>query len=111
MKRCIDVKTLSAATLRQLLSEAETREGNSVDHALVESDPAQGLPVHLRSIARALPPILSMRECGSVLKVAPITLKRWIKQGKLTKVQSEPHGKVFITRDAVLQLLGSENAR
>jgi excisionase family DNA binding protein len=125
MEGCIDVNALSVATLRQLLSEAETRERHDLERTRTElerervkmqtehgqADPAAGLPVHLRSIARALPPVLTARQVRNVLKVSAKTLRKWIEDGKLTASQHGDHGRLLITRDAVLQLLGSENGR
>jgi hypothetical protein len=106
MEGYIDLKTLSAATLRQLLSEAEARERHDFERERL--DPAHGLPVHLRSIARALPPVLSARQARNVFKVSAITLRRWIETGKLNATQHGEHGKVLITRDSILLLLGSQ---
>jgi excisionase family DNA binding protein len=126
MEGCIDVNALSVATLRQLLSEAETRERQSLTRERAElererakmqsalgngADPAVGLPVHLRSIARAMPPVLTARQVRNVLKVSAKTLRKWIEDGKLTASQHGDHGRLLITRDAVLQLLGSEDGQ
>lgn len=55
---------------------------------------------------KSLPDLLTVREVAELLRVSPLTIKRWGKRGKLTPIRINSRGDRRYKKDAVLWLLG-----
>jgi len=53
-----------------------------------------------------LPDLLTVREVAELLRVSPLTIKRWGKRGKLTPIRINSRGDRRYRKEAVLWLLG-----
>ena len=53
-----------------------------------------------------LPDLLTVREVAELLRVSPLTIKRWGKRGKLPAIRINSRGDRRYKKDAVLWLLG-----
>ncbi len=53
-----------------------------------------------------LPDLLTVREVAQILRVSPLTIKRWGKRGKLPAIRINSRGDRRYKKDAVLWLLG-----
>lgn len=53
-----------------------------------------------------LPDLLTVREVADVLRVSPLTIKRWGKRGKLPAIRINSRGDRRYKKEAVLYLLG-----
>lgn len=53
-----------------------------------------------------LPDLLTLQEVATLLRVAPVTLKRWGKRGKLSAIRINARGDRRYKKEAVLWLLG-----
>lgn len=53
-----------------------------------------------------LPDLLTVREVADILRVSPLTIKRWGKRGKLTPIRINSRGDRRYKKEAVLWLLG-----
>ncbi len=54
----------------------------------------------------SLPDLLTVREVAQILRVSPLTIKRWGKRGKLPAIRINSRGDRRYKKDAVLWLLG-----
>ena len=54
-----------------------------------------------------LPDLLTVREVATVLRVSPLTIKRWGKRGKLPAIRINSRGDRRYKKEAVLWLLGA----
>ena len=52
------------------------------------------------------PEILTIREAAEILRVSPITLKRWEKKGKIQSIRINSRGDRRYTKEQILALLG-----
>lgn len=55
-----------------------------------------------------LPDLLTVREVADLLRVSPLTLKRWGKRGKLNAIRINSRGDRRYRKEAVLWMLGME---
>ena len=55
-----------------------------------------------------LPDLLTVREVAELLRVSPLTIKRWGKRGKLVPIRINSRGDRRHKKDAVLWLLGMQ---
>ena len=55
-----------------------------------------------------LPDLLTVREVADILRVSPLTIKRWGKRGKLPAIRINSRGDRRYKREAVLWLLGQQ---
>lgn len=53
-----------------------------------------------------LPDLLTVREVAELLRVSPLTIKRWGKRGKLPAIRINSRGDRRYKKDQVLYLLG-----
>ena len=53
-----------------------------------------------------LPDLLTVREVAQILRVSPLTIKRWGKRGKLPAIRINSRGDRRYKKEAVLCLLG-----
>lgn len=58
-----------------------------------------------------LPDLLTVREVAEILRVSPLTIKRWGKRGKLPAIRINSRGDRRYRKEAVLWLLGMESAK
>lgn len=54
----------------------------------------------------SLPDLLTVREVALLLRVSPLTIKRWGKRGKLPAIRINSRGDRRYKKEAVLYLLG-----
>lgn len=52
------------------------------------------------------PDLLTVKEVAKILRVSPLTLKRWGKRGKLAPIRINSRGDRRYKKDAVMWLLG-----
>lgn len=64
------------------------------------ADDAQKLDI------KNLPDLLTVREVADLLRVSPLTIKRWGKRGKLPAIRINSRGDRRYKKEAVLWLLG-----
>lgn len=65
-------------------------------------DESKKIKVKLES----LPDLLTVREVSELLRVSPLTIKRWGKRGKLPAIRINSRGDRRYKKEAVLWLLG-----
>ncbi len=53
-----------------------------------------------------LPDLLTVREVAEILRVSPLTIKRWGKRGKLPAIRINSRGDRRYKKEAVLWILG-----
>jgi excisionase family DNA binding protein len=53
-----------------------------------------------------LPDLLTVREVAELLRVSPLTIKRWGKRGKLPAIRINSRGDRRYKKEAVMWLLG-----
>ena len=56
-----------------------------------------------------LPDLLTVREVANVLRVSPLTIKRWGKRGKLPAIRINSRGDRRYKKEAVMWLLGMQS--
>lgn len=54
----------------------------------------------------SLPDLLTVREVAEILRVSPLTIKRWGKRGKLPAIRINSRGDRRYKKEAVFWLLG-----
>ncbi len=69
------------------------------------SNTKQGLQKESLSLNN-LPDLLTVREVAELLRVSPLTIKRWGKRGKLTPIRINSRGDRRYRKEAILYLLG-----
>ncbi len=55
-----------------------------------------------------LPDLLTVREVAQLLRVSPLTIKRWGKRGKLPAIRINSRGDRRYKKEAVMWLLGMQ---
>ena len=55
-----------------------------------------------------LPDLLTIKEVATLLRVSPLTIKRWGKSGKLPAIRINSRGDRRYRKEVVLRLLGVE---
>lgn len=58
-----------------------------------------------------LPDLLTVREVAELLRVSPLTIKRWGKRGKLPAIRINARGDRRYKKEAVLWLLGMQKEK
>ncbi len=61
------------------------------------------------AIGDDLPDLLTVKEVAQLLRVSPLTIKRWGKRGKLPPIRINSRGDRRYKKDAVLWLLGIQS--
>jgi len=56
-----------------------------------------------------LPDLLTVREVAEILRVSPLTIKRWGKRGKLPAIRINSRGDRRYRKEAVMWLLGMQS--
>jgi excisionase family DNA binding protein len=68
--------------------------------------------LHIKEVVMALgdewPDLLTVREVAKILRVSPLTIKRWGKRGKLPAIRINSRGDRRYKKEAVLWLLGQQ---
>lgn len=54
----------------------------------------------------SMPDLLTVREVSDLLRVSPLTIKRWGKRGKLPAIRINSRGDRRYKKEAILWLLG-----
>lgn len=55
-----------------------------------------------------LPDLLTIKEVAELLRVSPLTIKRWGKKGKLPAIRINSRGDRRYRKEVILRLLGVE---
>ena len=55
-----------------------------------------------------LPDLMTIREVSELLRVSPLTVKRWCKKGKLPAIRINSRGDRRYKKEVILRLLGEE---
>jgi len=55
-----------------------------------------------------LPDLMTIREVANLLRVSPLTIKRWGKKGKLPAIRINSRGDRRYRKNVVLRILGVE---
>lgn len=63
-------------------------------------------PVKVKVKLESLPDLLTVREVSELLRVSPLTIKRWGKRGKLPAIRINSRGDRRYRKEAILYLLG-----
>ncbi len=61
---------------------------------------------HKKLSLEDLPDLLTIREVADLLRVSPLTIKRWGKKGKLPAIRINSRGDRRYKKDVVTRLLG-----
>ena len=66
-------------------------------------------PTHKPSISITdLPDLMTIKEVADLLRVSPLTIKRWGKKGKLPAIRINSRGDRRYRKEVVMRLLGSD---
>jgi len=71
--------------------------------------PLTQVPVKQPLSLNNLPDLLTVREVAELLRVSPLTIKRWGKRGKLPAIRINSRGDRRYKKEAVLWLLGIQD--
>jgi excisionase family DNA binding protein len=74
----------------------------SNDNAEDQNNPKKVVYMDLQN----LPDLLTVREVAEILRVSPLTIKRWGKRGKLPAIRINSRGDRRYRKEQVLYLLG-----
>ena len=58
-----------------------------------------------------LPDLMTIREVADLLRISPLTIKRWGKKGKLPAIRINTRGDRRYRKEVVLRLLGVEQEK
>ena len=58
----------------------------------------------------SLPDLLTVREVSDLLRVSPLTIKRWGKRGKLPPLRINSRGDRRYKKESILALLGMQSS-
>lgn len=58
-----------------------------------------------------LPDLLTIREVAELLRISPLTIKRWGKKGKLPAIRINSRGDRRYRKEVILRLLGVEEEK
>jgi excisionase family DNA binding protein len=83
---------------------ANASDASADDRKTGRVDDASRLDIH------NLPDLLTVREVADLLRVSPLTIKRWGKRGKLPAIRINSRGDRRYKKESVLWLLGVSGA-
>ena len=63
-------------------------------------------PTKVKVKLENMPDLLTVREVSELLRVSPLTIKRWGKRGKLPAIRINSRGDRRYKKEAILWLLG-----
>ncbi len=86
--------------LPNFLEEAQWYE------ALSSLIPLPYLTLYTMALGDDWPDLLTVREVAKILRVSPLTIKRWGKRGKLPAIRINSRGDRRYKKEAVMWLLG-----
>lgn len=58
-----------------------------------------------------LPDLMTIREVADLLRISPLTIKRWGKKGKLPAIRINSRGDRRYRKEVILRLLGVEEEK
>lgn len=73
---------------------------------MADEEPKNATKNKSRMRLNDLPDLLTVREVAELLRVSPLTIKRWGKRGKLPAIRINSRGDRRYKKEAVLWLLG-----
>jgi len=76
-----------------------------------QNSPKRKPKVKKRLSLEDLPDLLTVREVAEILRVSPLTIKRWGKRGKLPAIRINSRGDRRYRKEAVLWLLGMQEKK
>lgn len=76
------------------------------DQNISKDKPMSQTPVKPGVSLDNLPDLLTVREVANLLRVSPLTIKRWGKRGKLPAIRINSRGDRRYKKEAILWLLG-----
>ncbi len=82
------------------MSEYTNVQDDQAQRRTGRADDANKLDIH------NLPDLLTVREVADLLRVSPLTIKRWGKRGKLSPIRINSRGDRRYKKESVLWLLG-----
>lgn len=65
-------------------------------------------PLKAKVNLQNMPDLLTVREVSDLLRVSPLTIKRWGKRGKLPAIRINSRGDRRYKKEAVMWLLGMQ---
>ena len=71
---------------------------------------ANYLQIKTMALGDDWPELLTVKEVAKILRVAPLTVKRWGKRGKLPAIRINSRGDRRYKKEAVLWLLGQQSS-
>ena len=67
---------------------------------------------HMNKVSLSdLPDLMTIREVADLLRISPLTIKRWGKKGKLPAIRINYRGDRRYRKEVVLRLLGVEEEK
>ena len=66
-------------------------------------------PAKVKVKLENMPDLLTVREVSELLRVSPLTIKRWGKRGKLPAIRINSRGDRRYKKEAILWLLGIQS--
>ncbi len=88
-------------------SPANTSTAQVADNFMDDEEKKTGRVDDARKLdVKHLPDLLTVREVADLLRVSPLTIKRWGKRGKLNAIRINSRGDRRYKKEAVLWLLG-----
>ena len=57
------------------------------------------------------PELLTAKEAAEIFRVTPLTIKRWIKRGKLPAIRINTRGDIRIKKTSIMWLLGIQEEK
>lgn len=89
------------------MSELRAPQPPSFEHSAVESDTSvKRKKIEPKIDLQNLPDLLTISEVSTLLRVSPLTIKRWGKRGKLPAIRINSRGDRRYKKQAVLWMLG-----
>lgn len=78
----------------------------SIPKVNLTDQPSSDQPGKRKVSLEDLPDLLTVREVAELLRVSPLTIKRWGKRGKLPAIRINARGDRRYKKESVLWLLG-----